>query len=125
MISAKQLFQQYIALGHAFDPAVADLYADDALIQNTRTYPTGQKRILIMEAPQYKALIRQTMFAAKDRNDTSDYTDVAYALEGEKVRIMATRHSNLKDYDSPMSILVAKDQNEHWKITEEISESQP
>jgi hypothetical protein len=34
---AKQLFDRYVALEHAFDPAVADLYADDARIRNKRT----------------------------------------------------------------------------------------
>ena len=55
--AARQLFEQYVALGHAYDPTIADLYADDAFIKNKRTYPTGEVRELTMPAGKYKALI--------------------------------------------------------------------
>jgi hypothetical protein len=38
---ARSLFQRYSSLEADFNPAVADLYADDALIKNKRIYPTG------------------------------------------------------------------------------------
>ena len=41
---AKKLFASYVALINSFDPAVADLYADDAKIENTRKYPDGTKK---------------------------------------------------------------------------------
>jgi hypothetical protein len=122
---AKSIFDLYIQLEHAFDAAVADLYADDALIKNKRTYPNGQVKELSLPASQYKALLRQAMPLAKTRGDTSSYSAVTYTKEGSGVRIRATRFSNLKKYSSPISLLVAPDERGQWLIREELSESQP
>jgi hypothetical protein len=122
---AKSLFERYGALEAAFDPAVADLYADDALIKNKRTYPTGEVRELTMPAKQYKQLVRQSMPIAKARGDYSKYSDVTYAEEGSGVRIAAKRYSVLKQYSSPLSLLVTPDETGKWSIREELSESQP
>lgn len=122
---ARALFERYKQLEQSFDPSAADLYADDAVIRNKRTYPNGQVRELTMPAPQYKALIRQTMPLAKARGDTSTYSEVTFTVEGPGVRILATRFSNLKKYSSPISLLVAPDDTGQWLIREELSESQP
>ncbi len=122
---AKELFERYTTLGRAFDPTVADLYSDEAKIQNTRTYPSGEKRTLTFPAPEYKKLIRGAMPLAKARGDTDTYSDVKYVPEGERVRITCTRFSELKKYSSPLSLLVGLDKDGKWLIFEEISESQP
>lgn len=125
MEMAEHVFEQYVKLEQEYDSAVADLYADDALIQNTRRYPTGQSRTLTFEAPKYKELIRQAMPVAKARNDANDYLDVKYAAEGERVRITCRRYSRLKQYFSPLSLLVGPGPDGRWVIVEELSESQP
>ena len=122
---AKELFDRFVALGHAFDPAVADLYADDAKIQNTRTYPTGEKRALTMSGTEYKNLIRKVIPLAKERGDISRYSDVEYAEEGGRTRITCTRYSVLKDYSSPFSLVVGPGDDGRWLIFEESSESKP
>lgn len=78
---ARSLFQQYSRLEAGFDPAAADLYADDALIRNKRTYPTGQVRELAIPAVQYKALVRNAMPLAKSRGDFSTYSQVSYSVD--------------------------------------------
>jgi hypothetical protein len=50
---------------------VADLYADDAVIRNRRTYPTGEVREATVPAAQYKALIRQAIPLAKARTTSA------------------------------------------------------
>jgi hypothetical protein len=122
---AKKCFDRYVALEAAFDPAAADLYADDAKIQNTRTYPTGQKRVQTIPAPAYKALIRQAMPLAKQRGDTNTYSEIKFTQEGDKVRVTASRYSNLKKYSSPLSLLVGPNKEGVWLIYEELSESRP
>lgn len=122
---AHSLFQQYTLLEAAFNPAVADLYADDALIKNKRIYPTGQTRELTIPAVQYKALVRSAMPLAKAKGDYSTYSQVSYSDEESGVRIKATRYAVLKKYESPLALLVAPDATGKWLIREEISESQP
>ena len=123
--AARRLFEQYVALGHAYDPGIADLYADDALIKNTRTYPTGEVRELTIPAPKYKALIRQALPVARARGDRSTFSDVSYAAEGSRVRIRASRFSELKKYRSPITLRVGPSPTGKWLIYEEVSESRP
>ena len=122
---AKQLFQKYSTLENKFDPSVADLYSDEALIRNTRRYPDGRKRTIEIPAAQYKRLIRSAMPVARARGDRNRYSSVKYAEEGSKVRITATRYSLLKKYSSPISLLVGVNDKGEWVILEEISESIP
>lgn len=122
---AKQLFKQYVVLEAAYDPAVADLYADNAVIRNKRTYPTGQVRELTLPAAQYKSLIRTAMPLAKARGDYSTYSETSFTQEDLNVRIRATCFSVLKQYSSPISILIGPDASGKWTILEELSESRP
>lgn len=122
---AKVVFDRYVELERSFDPAVADLYADDALIKNKRTYPTGQERKFTIPASKYKVLIRLSMPLAKVRSDTNSYSNVSYTKESNGVRVHASRFSTLKKYSSPLSLLIAPDKFGRWLIHEEISESQP
>ncbi|HET9211894.1 MAG TPA: hypothetical protein VFR03_15930, partial [Thermoanaerobaculia bacterium] len=39
---AKAFFQHYVELEHAFDPAIADLYSDQAVIKSTRYLADGK-----------------------------------------------------------------------------------
>jgi len=121
----EEFFDLYVKLAHAFDPDAADLYADNAVIRNTRIYPGGRNRTMNMPAPKYKELIRKSMPLAKERGDTSSYRNVTFTQEDRGVRIMAIRHSNLKNYDSPISILISQTESGQWLIVEEISQSQP
>lgn len=123
--SAKTLFASYDSLAAAFDPAVADLYCDNALIQNTRRFPNGETRVMEFPAADYKRLIRVAMPVAQARADYNTYSEVEYAQEGGNVRITATRFSLLKGYASPLSILVGPCAGDSWAILEEISESRP
>ena len=123
--SAEALFKRYESLGSAYDVALADLYSDAARISNRRTYPSGEVRELSLPAAQYKDLIRAAMPLAQSRGDRSRFTDVRYETSGDEVRITATRHSELKQYASPLILVVGADASGEWLILEEHSESRP
>lgn len=119
---AREFFQHYVALEHAFDPAMADLYRDDAKILNKR-YQNGKMTPLQIPALRYKHYVRDGMAAARQKGDVAQYTNDTYTLEGDRVRINVTRYLVLKKYSSPMSILVGPDATGKWVIYEETSES--
>lgn len=122
---AERIFAQYQSRERAFDPAVADMYCDNALIRNVRTYPDGQQRALEFPAPKYKELVRMAMPMAQAKGDYSTYSDVTYAPEGDGVRITATRYSVLKQYASPISLRIGPCNGGDWAILEELSQSRP
>jgi hypothetical protein len=122
---AARLFERYVALGRAYDAALAELYDDNALIRNKRTYPGGEVREMTMPAGQYKSLLRKALPLAQARGDRSTYSDVRYTREGERVRISAARYSELKKYTSPLVLVVGPAAGGRWLIYEEHSESRP
>jgi len=61
---ARRLFDRYVALGAAYDVAVADLYADSAFIKNTRRYPDGQSRSMVSVSGSAPAGERRLVFGA-------------------------------------------------------------
>jgi hypothetical protein len=121
---AKALFQRYVELEHAFDPAQADLYSDKATIKNKRIMPDGKVVPLTVPALRYKKVVRDGMAKARKDGDIANYTGDTYTLEkGGRVRIRVTRYLALKKYSSPMSMLVGPDETGKWVILEEESES--
>lgn len=122
---AQDIFSQYSSFEKAFNPALADLYCDNALIRNTRNYPNGQSRTMEISAPQYKNLIRQSMPLAKLKGDYSTYKNIQHQTTKGGINFTATRHSELKNYDSPISVKIGACSTERVGILEEISVSQP
>ena len=122
---AKSLFARFVQLEQSYDPRVADLYADDAVITAKRVYPTGEVRELTFPAPKYKQLIRQALPLAKARGDRSTYTNCTYEPQGPRVRVACSRYSELKKYTSPYTLLVGPGGSGRWQIVEERSESRP
>lgn len=59
--NGKELFATYVQQERTFDPDMANLYSDDALIRNQRKYPSGQVRQLTIPARQYKKLLRKSI----------------------------------------------------------------
>lgn len=122
---ARAIFERYAAMEMAFDANIADLYADQALISNKRSYPHGLIREVTVPAPKYKEMIRDAMPLAKLKGDYSTYSEATFTTEGKGVRLHAKRYSVLKKYTSNLSILFAPDASGRWLIWEELSESRP
>jgi len=90
------LFREYEARGSRFDPSVADLYSDDALIKTKRLMPGGKAQELTHRGDKWKAMIRQLMPVAQQRGDRNTFNKVAAKPDGKQVVITAERYSHLK-----------------------------
>ena len=123
--AAAQLFQRYVALSRAYDAGLAELFDDNAVIVNKRISPSGDVREMTLPAARYKMLLRKALPLARERGDRSTYSNVRYAREGERVRISASRYSELKKYTSPLVLVVGPAPGGRWLIYEEHSESRP
>lgn len=121
---AKAFFQHYVELEHAFDPAIADLYSDQAVIKSTRYLADGKVVPMTVPAVSYKKALRDYIATkARQIGDVSNYTNDVYTVEGKRVRITVTRYSSLQKVSSPVSLLVGPDPAGKWLIYEELSES--
>jgi hypothetical protein len=120
----KAFFQHYVELEHAFDPSIADLYSDQAVIKNTQYTVDGKVVPLTKPVAKYKQILRDYMRTkARQIGDVSNYTNDTYNVEGGRVRIKVTRYSSIEKVSSPVSLLVGPDATGKWLIYEELSES--
>jgi hypothetical protein len=121
---AKAFFQHYVELEHAFDPSIADLYSDQAVIKNTQYTVDGKVVPLTKPVAKYKQILRDYMRTkARQIGDVSNYSNDTYTKEGNRVRIKVTRYSSIEKVSSPVSLLVGPDATGKWLIYEELSES--
>jgi hypothetical protein len=121
---AKAFFQHYVELEHAFDPSIADLYSDQAVIKNTQYTTDGKVVPLTKPVAKYKQVLRDYMKTkARQIGDVSNYSNDTYAVEAGRVRIKVTRYSSIEKVSSPVSMLVGPDATGKWLIYEELSES--
>src|SRR5687768_14763706 len=109
-LQAKDVFSRYVALGNAYDPAVADLYLDDAVVRAFRRYPHGLERSMELPGSQWKALVRKVMPLARAQNDRSEYKEPRFEVSGDKIKISAKRYSVRKCYWDPAYYMVLQKQ---------------
>jgi len=88
---ARTVFERYIALEQAFDPALGTLLADDATLRATRD---GQ--VMEMTGAQYKASLGPGLAAAKAAGEVDTYAEVKVAADGAGFRVSAHRTSAAK-----------------------------
>lgn len=119
---ARSFFQNYQKLSSANDPKLSQLYADDAVIINTRFYPNGQQKQLSFTGKQFKALLISTAALAKAQGDRDIFSQISFKEAGPKVDIKAMRHSQRKNYDSWFLQTIAKSGSQ-WIIVREESQS--
>lgn len=119
-------FNRYITLTTNFDDSVSLLYSDKAKIHTYRRYPNGVERVAEMTGAQWKELLVKVMPLAKQRGDISKYDNVAFSVNGNKIKIKADRYSLLKCYtDKGYYMVIEQDGKKDFKIIEEYMETQP
>lgn len=122
--SARALFERYQALERNFDPELASLYHDDAVVWVTRIYSNGVVRQLKIPGDIYQMAIRESMDEAAEQGDFNQYSEVDFTPVDQGVRIEAQRFNLWRNYRSPYRALVRPDDQGNWRIVEEHFETQ-
>ena len=116
-------FTEFETLNNQFDVAVADRYSDDAKITGIRIQPDGTEKSTVFDGKKWKQLIRDLMGLAKERGDSSKYSNIKVNVnvDGETAKITASRYSVLKCYQDDEYYLVVKANDGRMEIIEEFS----
>jgi hypothetical protein len=107
--SALDFFKKGQERARAFDPAVADMYADSATISTRRVFADGTEKTLSMTGAKYKERLKALLPVARDRGDTSKYSNISVIIEGSRAKIKATRYSELKNYTDDEYFMVVEE----------------
>ena len=118
-------FERFVKIGQRYDLAVAELYADDAVIRSLRKYPLGASKTMDVSGVQWKALIKQVMPSAKLLDDKSLYSNMKFTLSGDDVKVKADRYVPRRCYtDKGYYLVIRKQQDGRYLIVEEYLETE-
>ncbi|MET0850257.1 MAG: hypothetical protein ABW020_03920 [Candidatus Rokuibacteriota bacterium] len=123
---ARRFFERYVALGDAYDGAIADLYLDTSRITTLRRGPVaGQDRTLEIDGARWRGLVRAAMPVARTRGDRSEFRNVRVEPAGELVRVLAERYAVVKCYwDRGYTMLIGRGPDGGLRIVAEHFETQ-
>ena len=128
VLEAQRVFKQFTDLERTFDPALADLFAPNAVVKDVRIYQDGQTKTITWSGTDYKQVLRAGLPVARLRNDLNTYSQVSFIREGNNVRVKTTRQCQLKKSSGPFEIVVAPTNangRNVWKIVEETAQNEP
>lgn len=120
-----EFFEEWVALERTFDPAVVELYADDAVIHFLRRFADGTEQSLKLDGKKWKQLLLSGLDVAEQRGDVSEYSDITVALSetGDRATIRAIRYSALKCFTDRAFYVVVERRGAGLRIVEEYGES--
>lgn len=119
--NARALFARFIKLRNAFDPSIADLYANSAKITVFEAFSEGNPKPRTYSGAQWKSKLSGMMSKAKAHNDHNKYQEVRYQDQGRNVEVRAKRYSNGSCYwDRTYTLVVGRDQGRYRILEEHI-----
>ena len=105
LAAARAFVARLQALSNANDPAVADAYADDALIVAERIGIHGPGQPLVSTGRELKQALPEALARAAQADDRLVLRELAFAREGETIEVRAVRYSTLRCYEDRYFLL--------------------
>ena len=117
--AARAVFERYVTLGVRDAPALAELYADDALIRIHWVFASGKTDWVQLDGAQWKRNIVK-LSSAPSHAPSSTFSHVTVHRHGERMLIMAHRYSpSTCRTDEGYSMIVDRDSPDTWQIVEQ------
>ncbi len=121
---ARKMFRQFVLLENSYNPDVTNLYADNAKIYTTVIMPNAEREFQTT-GQAFKEALAPYLVTARNVGEWFAYTNVTAVPEGNGVRILASRTSQLSDETYPYQAFVARGPGGKWLIYEERTVVRP
>lgn len=120
---AKAFVDTYISMQRTFDPKLADLFSDKAVIKQHQIDQKGKKAEVTIVTAKYKESLRSNFPKQANIKDSQyiDFTNVEVKPEGDAFRATGRVSSKLWPVSRPFSLLVKQLDGGGWQIVEETS----
>jgi hypothetical protein len=118
---ARQVIESYVNLERAYDPRLADLYADEAVIKSNQSGPNGESQWVTAQGWQYKKMVRDAMPKFRSMGFKASYSGARYELSGKNVRVSAVQYIDKSRSSNPIQWTIGPGRRSQWLILEEVS----
>lgn len=119
-----EFFGHYRQLANSSNPAVVELYSDDAQITATRRIKTGVEQSIKIDGKRWKSMTRDMLELTRKSGAVSEYSNIRLQIEGNRAKISADRYSRLKCFhDKNYYMVVEEDSRGELRIVREFMET--
>ena len=120
---ALDFFNSYVNAANTYSPTVAEMYSPSAKIIRQIIKPDGTTANAYTDTATYIKQMKIGQAGAKLRKYKNNYTDiVATPVEGG-YKVSSLRQPNSEDYKLKTYMIVKKQPNGKWLITEEMMQT--
>lgn len=118
---ARQVIESYVNLERAYDPRLADLYADEAVIKANTNGPNGESQWVTAQGWQYKKMVREAMPKFRAQGFKASYSAARYEMSGKNVRVSVVQYVDKSRASHPIQWTIGPGRTAQWLILEEVS----
>jgi hypothetical protein len=118
---ARQVIESYVSLERGYDPRLADLYADEAVIKVNQAGPDGRSQWVTAQGWQYKKMIREVMPKSRAQGYRASYSGARYEMNGKNVRVSAVQYVEKTRASYPIQWVIGPGRTSQWLILEEVA----
>jgi hypothetical protein len=118
---ARQVIESYVSLERAYDPRLADLYADEAIIKVNQTGPNGESQWVTAQGWQYKKMVRDSLPKSRAKGYRAAYSGARYEMYGKKVRVSVMQYVEKSGTSNPVQWVIGPGRTSQWLILEEVA----
>jgi len=118
---ARQVIESYVNLERAYDPRLADLYADEAVIKANQVGPSGEPEWYTVQGWQYKRMLREAMPKSRSAGYKASYSGARYEMSGKHVRVSVVQYVDKTRSSNPIQWTIGPGRTSQWLILEEVS----
>jgi hypothetical protein len=118
---ARQVIESYVTLERAYDPRLADLYADEAVIKSNQSGPNGESQWATAQGWQYKKMVRDAMPKFRSMGFKASYSGARYEMAGKNVRVSAVQYVDKSRSSNPIQWTIGPGRTSQWLILEQVT----
>lgn len=121
--NALAFFNSYVSAANSYNPAVTSMYSPNAKIIRQVIKPDGSLVDVNTSTATYIQQMKLGQAGAKLRHYKNTYTNATVAKSGNSYKISALRQPAGESYKLKTYMIVTKQPNGKWLITEEMMQT--
>ena len=120
---ALDFFNSYVNAANTYSPTVAEMYSPSAKIIRQIVKPDGTTANATTDTSTYIKQMKIGQAGAKLRKYKNNYTDIVVTPVNDGYKVSSLRQPSGEDYKLKTYMIVKKQPNGKWLITEEMMQT--
>ncbi len=122
LAAAREAFTRLVALEAAYDPALAECYADDGVVIENTEEKGARKRTREMPIRRYKAQLKEALAASRQARIASSHSEIRIERLGPGWAVVRSlRACTQSRAPAPHEVTFRRDGDGVWRVVKEVA----